>query len=61
MIFKIITSIELEMYTIHKTTPIDFISNKDLKALTKAYQEAHKSDFKTFKLGSVITHSKVVV
>ena len=49
------------MYYLFKTTPLQFVSSKDQKALSKAYQEALKSDFKTFKLGAVIRQSKVVV
>jgi hypothetical protein len=50
-----------KMYYLFKTTPLQFVSSKDQKALSKAYQEALKSDFKTFKLGAIIRQSKVVV
>ena len=49
------------MYHLHKTTKIDCISTKDQTALSKAYQEATQSDFKTFKLGAVVRRSKVDV
>ena len=50
------------IYYLHKTTPLDNISSKDRQAISRAYQEALLSDFKTFKLGAVLVNqSKVYV
>lgn len=50
------------MYKLVKTTPIDQLSRKDIKAIDFAHETAQKSDFKTFRLGAVIQyHSKVCI
>ena len=49
------------LYSLHKTTPMNMISTKDQRAISLAYTEALKSDFRTFKLGAVVKQSKVCV
>ena len=47
------------MYYLFKTTPLQFVSSKDQKALSKAYQEALKSDFKTLNELNISIGEKV--
>lgn len=50
-----------QLYSLTHITPITQITAQDRKALGIACDIALKSDFKTFRLGACVKHSKVYV
>ena len=47
------------MYVLKSVTPISELSRRDQKCLDIATDQAHSSDFSTFRVGACINHSKV--